>query len=260
MNIDDLCRDLLDERAELLGVLSTLDDDGWHRPTPAPGWTVLDQAAHLAFFDDATRQAVAEPDTFRERRRADRADAADGGSIVDRARDDHAHLSGAEVLTWLTRSGEALVAAARSADPAVRVPWYGPDMSLASALTARIMETWAHGQDVLDALGVTREPSGRLGHIVFLGYRALPYSFTVNDRPVPDAPVRVEVGEWAFGPEDAENRVSGDALDFCLVVTQRRHLDDTDLVVEGPVAAEWMGIAQAFAGPPGGGRRPGSTR
>jgi hypothetical protein len=51
--------------------------------------------------------------------------------------------------------------------------------------------------------------------------------------------------------------VTGTALDFCLAVTQRRHLDDTALKVKGPAATEWMSIAQAFAGAPGGGRRPG---
>jgi hypothetical protein len=29
--------------------------------------------------------------------------------------------------------------------------------------------------------------------------------------------------------------VTGEALDFCLVVTQRRRVDDTNLVVEGPL-------------------------
>ena len=202
MNVDDLCQDLLDERAELLGVLGRLDDDGWHRPTPAPGWTVGDQVAHLAFFDDATRLAVTEPDAFRaptrrpgrrRRRRFDRR----------RARDDDADRSGAEVLAWLTRSGAALVDAARVADPSVRVPWYGPDMSLASALTARIMETWAHGQDVADALGVTREPSRRLGHIVFLGYRALPYSFPSTTARCRTSRCGWRSATWAWGPEDA---------------------------------------------------------
>ena len=135
-------------------------------------------------------------------------------------------------------------------------------MSVASALTARIMETWAHGQDVADGLGETMTPSARLRHVAFLGYRSLPNSYRSRGLEVPEASVRVELdgtdGErWAFGPEAATDRVHGPAVDFCLVVTQRRHLDDTDLVCDGPVASEWMAIAQAFAGPPGPGRRPG---
>jgi len=46
------------------------------------------------------------------------------------------------------------------------------------------------------------------------------------------------------------DRVEGSALDFCLVVTQRRHLDDTKLDVTGDHAREWLQIAQAFAGEP----------
>jgi len=59
---------------------------------------------------------------------------------------------------------------------------------------------------------------------------------------------------WTWGPAEAEDRVSGPALDFCLLVTQRRHRDDLTLAVEGPAATEWMAIAQAFAGAPGLGR------
>jgi uncharacterized protein (TIGR03084 family) len=135
-------------------------------------------------------------------------------------------------------------------------------MSAASSITARIMETWAHGQDVADALEATRTPTDRLRHVAFIGARALPNSYQARGLAVPDTAVRVELrapsGDlWAFGPEGAPDTVRGPALDFCLVVTQRRHPDDLDLEVHGPVAGEWMSIAQAFAGPPGSGRRPG---
>ncbi len=165
--------------------------------------------------------------------------------------------SGADVRAWLAATGPRLVDAARAADTAVRVPWYGPDMSLGSFLTARIMETWAHGQDVADALGIERTPSSRLHHVAFLGWRAVANSFVVHGRPVPTEPVRVDLDGLVLGPEDAADVVRGSLLDFCLVVTRRRHPDDTGLVAEGPVATEWLAIAQAYAGPPGGGRVPG---
>jgi uncharacterized protein (TIGR03084 family) len=124
------------------------------------------------------------------------------------------------------------------------------------------METWAHGQDVADALGVVRTPTDRLRHVAHIGVRALPFSFALRGRPTPEVSVRVEVSGpsgagWTWGPADAANRVSGPALDFCLLVTQRRHRDDLALRVEGPVAEEWVEIAQAFAGAPGAGRRAG---
>jgi uncharacterized protein (TIGR03084 family) len=259
VNLDALCDDLLAERADLVAVLAPLDEERWRTPTPAPGWSVLDQVTHLAHFDDASRQAVLDPEVFlldRERALAD----VDG--FVDEITRANRHRSGAEVLAWLERAGAELTATIRPLDGSQRVPWYGPSMSLASMVTARIMETWAHGQDVADALGVTRVPTDRLRHVAFLGSRALPNSYLARGRPVPDVAVRIELvgpsgDTWAFGPEGATDVVRGPALDFCLVTTQRRHVGDSALVVEGPVATEWLGIAQAFAGPPGPGRRPG---
>ena len=124
------------------------------------------------------------------------------------------------------------------------------------------METWAHGQDVVDGLGVTRQPTDRLRHVAHIGVGARPFSYVANGRTVNETPVRVELvapsGEtWAWGPEGAADFVGGSALAFCLVVTQRRHRDDVVLDVRGQAADEWMSIAQAFAGPPGEGRRPG---
>jgi uncharacterized protein (TIGR03084 family) len=134
-------------------------------------------------------------------------------------------------------------------------------MSVASSATARLMETWAHGQDIADALGATREPTGRLRHIAHLGVSTRGFTFALRQRPVPGTPVRVELaapggGTWAWGPDGAPDRVTGPAVDFCLVVTQRRNLADTSLTVTGPAAAEWMAIAQAFAGLPTDGRPP----
>ncbi|HEX7269861.1 MAG TPA: maleylpyruvate isomerase family mycothiol-dependent enzyme, partial [Streptosporangiaceae bacterium] len=152
-------------------------------------------------------------------------------------------------------------------DPSARLPWYGPPMSAASSVTARLMETWAHGQDVADALGRRREPTARLRHVAHLGVATMAFSFQLRGKPVPQAPVRVVLTApggrdgpgtalWTWGPEDAANVVEGDALDFCLLVTQRRHRAGTGLRATGPVADAWLDLAQAFAGPPGPGRPP----
>jgi uncharacterized protein (TIGR03084 family) len=168
------------------------------------------------------------------------------------------------VLAWFDRARGELTAAYREADPSVRLPWYGPPMSLASSVTARLMETWAHGQDVLDTAGVARVPTARMRHVADLGIRALRYTYTVNGLPVPAEPIRVELAgpdgaRWDWGPAEAANLVRGTALDFCLLVTQRRHRDDTALEATGAVARQWMSIAQAFAGPAGPGRAPASA-
>jgi uncharacterized protein (TIGR03084 family) len=134
-------------------------------------------------------------------------------------------------------------------------------MSAASSVTARLMETWAHGQDIADALGTARTATARLRHVAHLGVRTLGFSFMLRGQPVPSAPVRVELtgpdgDSWTWGPADAADRVHGDALEFCLLVTQRRHRLDTSLRAAGPVADAWLDLAQAFAGPPGPGRSP----
>ena len=257
--LDSLLDDVQAEHDDLMAAMAGISESDWDAPTPAEGWSVRDAISHLAYFDGVTRVAVTDADAFA----AIVAEALQGlGAYVDRALEDGRTKSGDEMRAWFAEERSSLVAAFRAADPAVRVPWFGPAMSVPSKATARLMETWAHGQDVVDALGLDRPPTARLHHVAHIGVRALPNSFRANGRDVPEAPVRVELvgpnGEdWTWGDEGAADRVSGPALDFCLVVTQRRHLDDTALEVQGPVATEWMSIAQAFAGPPGPGRKAG---
>jgi uncharacterized protein (TIGR03084 family) len=258
IDMGKLCDDLLAETADLEALVVPLGAGGWATSTPAEGWDVKDQVAHLAYFDDRARQAMTDPDGFR----ADLTETLRQPDFVERITEDNRRHNGGETLAWFRRARASLVGVARAADPSTRVPWYGPDMSIASSITARIMETWAHGQDVADALGAVRVPTDRLRHVAFIGARTLANSYQARALPVPDVPVRVELrapsGEaWVFGPDAAADVVRGPALDFCLAVTQRRHIDDLDLDVEGPVATEWLSIAQAFAGPPGSGRAPG---
>ncbi|HJZ28007.1 MAG TPA: TIGR03084 family metal-binding protein, partial [Streptosporangiaceae bacterium] len=169
--------------------------------------------------------------------------------------------SGAQLLAWFDTARAELLETFATLDPQQRLPWFGPAMSAASSLTARLMETWAHTQDIADALGVTREPTPRLRHVAHIGVGARAFSYAARDQTMPAAPVRVELTApdgtaWTWGPAGVEDRVSGTALDFCLLVTQRRHRDDLALAVDGPAAQQWMAIAQAFAGPPGPGRKP----
>jgi uncharacterized protein (TIGR03084 family) len=257
-DIGMLCDDLAAETTALELLLADLDESGWATATPAEGWDVRDQIGHLAYFDDRAREAMTDADAFVEHRD----DVLSHPDFADRIAADSRRFDGPATLDWFRQARRALVAAARDTDPSLRVPWYGPDMSAASSITARIMETWAHGQDVTDGLGVQRAPTDRLRHVAFIGARAFANSYQARGLEAPQASVRVEVvapsGElWAFGPVDASDVVRGPALDFCLAVTQRRHLDDLELHIEGPVATEWMSIAQAFAGPPGAGRKPG---
>jgi uncharacterized protein (TIGR03084 family) len=251
-DFDDLLDDLVAETASLRRLLAGLAPGGWETPTPAAGWAVRDQIGHLAYFDEAALLAVRDPERFG-------AEAAGlmarGDDFADAVARDVRHLPPDELLAWWDRSRAALVRAYRAADRSARVPWYGPPMSVMSAATARLMETWAHGVDVADALGATLEDSPRLRHVAHLGVRTMAFSFALHGLAAPAEPVLVELtgaggGRWRFGPDDATNVVRGPALEFCLVVTQRRHVDDTSLEVAGPVADAWVRTAQAFAGRP----------
>jgi len=254
-----LADDLRAETAQLVMLLTPLEPRDWAAPTAAPGWSVHDQVTHLAYFDGATTTALLDPDRFVTERDEARVDTDDlTGMIAARYR----NLSPAETLTWFEEARREMLAAFSVADPAQPVPWYGPSMSVGAALTARIMETWAHGQDVADTFGITRAPTASLRQVAHIGVRALANSFRARGLDPPDAEVHVALrapdgSEWAWGDPSLPDRVTGDALEFCLVVTQRRHLADTSLHLEGPVARRWMTIAQAFAGAPGAGRVPG---
>ncbi len=251
-----LVDDLVAESAALDVVLDGLHPGQWTLATPAAGWSVGDQVSHLAFFDDRTLQSLMDPEQFRRDAVALRAGADD---LSDRIAAEYRGRPGAQTHDWFRSARAALVEGYRTIDPRRRVPWFGPDMTPASSVTARLMETWAHGQDIVDALGAERAATGRLRHVADLGIRAMPYSYTINDLSPPTEAITVELtapdgGFWRWGPANAVNLVSGDALDFCFVVTQRRHFEDTGLVVIGPVAHQWISIAQAFAGPAGPGR------
>ncbi len=258
VDLEELAADLAAETGALVAVVEPLDEEGWATPTPAAGWRIQEQIAHLAYFDEQAALAATDADAFTRELEAALADPA---GITERISNRARTLTGAEVLEWFRVSRAAMVTTFLALDPSARVPWYGPPMSVASSLTARIMETWAHGQDVFDALGVEHPVTAAVRHVAYLGVRTFGFSFANNGLDAPDVPVAVVLtapdgSRWTFGAPDAADRVEGPALDFALVVTQRRNLADTHLVVSGDVATRWMRIAQAFAGPPGPGRAP----
>ncbi|HTF48598.1 MAG TPA: TIGR03084 family metal-binding protein [Pseudonocardia sp.] len=258
VGMDQLTRDLAGETEALRVLLVELSAEDWELATPAQGWAIRDQVSHLAYFDDSAVRSATDPHGFQEELRG----VLESGELSpDDIAARYRALPADRLLAWFDGARARLISTFAELDPGLRVPWYGPPMSAASSVTARLMETWAHGQDVADALGVTRSPTDRLRHVAHIGVRALPFSYLLRGREVPAAPVRVELtapgGElWSWGPDDAADLVRGPALDFCLLVTQRRHPADLALEVTGPVAQEWLSIAQAFAGKPGTGRAP----
>lgn len=254
VDFESLLADLGNEARALDEMVGDPSADVWASPTPAPGWTIADQVIHLAVFDERARWSIGDPARFRD----DLAAIARGVDVHDRER----FRAPSEVLTWWRKGNVMLRDTASRAAPDARCEWYGPPMSAASMVTARLMETWAHGHDVADALGCQMVPTSRLRHVAHLGIRARAFAYSAHRREAPSTAVAVvlrgpDEEEWRWGTGDESNVVSGPALDFCQVVTRRRHVDDTELVTTGDAAREWMEIAQAFAGPPGEGRRPG---
>jgi uncharacterized protein (TIGR03084 family) len=257
--MDSICDDLTDETEDLIRILKTLDANQWDKPTPADGWSIRDQISHLTFFDHTGTLAATDPEGFA----ASAKHLMTSGIGTKAGIDEGRSLTTEAVFDNFVRARTNMISAFRTLDPKARLPWYGPAMGARSFATARLMETWAHGQDIADTVNATRVPTNRLKHVAHIGVSARPFSYAINKRPVPETGVAVVLtgpdgDEWAWNhAASSENAVVGSALNFCLVVTQRRHVDDTDLVVTGPLATEWIAIAQAFAGDPGTGRAPG---
>jgi uncharacterized protein (TIGR03084 family) len=249
--------DLQKEHRALDALVAPLTQSMWDSSTPAEGWSIQDQIGHLAFFDEQATMAMNDPDGFATNLQTI---AQDIGAFMDRSIARGRELDGEGVLDWWRTARNEMLLGGRSIDPSARVPWYGPPMSPASFVSARQMETWAHGQDVADALAVERHNTGRIFNIAHIGVLSRKHSYANRGLPIPDEPVLVRLtspeGETRTWGEGAES-ITGSAVDFCLVVTQRRHPDDTQLEISGAFAREWMSIAQAYAGPPGPGRKPG---
>ncbi len=253
-----ICTDLRDEYEWLDNLVAPLSQAQWNLITPFMDWSIKTEIAHLAYFDGTARLAATDAESFKTYleqiyQRPDK--------YMEDQRKIRTQTS-ARVLEIWRKDRKTLVDILTSLNRKDRLPWYGPSMSALSFATARLMETWAHGQDVVDTLGTERAPTDRLGHISHLGVSTFGWSYINRGREVPDVAFRVELTGpsgivWSWGPEAAAQSIFGTALDFCLVVVQRRHVDDTNLEIKGNVMRNWMLIAQAFAGPPVTGPEPG---
>ena len=234
--------DLRDEMASLDGLVA------WPEPanpavaralalgTAARGWTIGDTLSHLAGTDQAAVMAIHDPEHF-----------------LARARENPPPAPGELPAVWPAAREELLAGVQRAHATRARLPWFSLPMGAMSFATARLMEYWAHGEDIADALGRSRPPTGRLRHVCHIGVQTLGFSFVQHGLSPPAEPVRVELdapggGVWAWGPPEARNRVSGPAAHFALIVTQRRLAADSALEARGDIAAQWPPIAQCFAG------------
>lgn len=248
-----ILRVLAAECVRLDDLIGDLDAAQWAAPTPAPAWTVTDQVAHLiATFGIATRAATdpaafatmlaAMPVTFTE--------------VVARATQPYLALPPAELLERWRDQSLAVVQALAAVPAGAEVPWLAHPVSAGTLAGVGLTELFGHGQDIADALNRRREHTDQVRHLVDFAVRAWDFGYPARSLPAPAVAPRFELtapsgARWCFGPEDDTDCVRGDAVDFCLLVTRRRHRDDLRLSATGAVAEHWLTIAQAFRGPPG---------
>jgi len=244
------------EAEELHALLAGIGAADWDRPTLFKRWTINDIIQHLHDGDLMALASATDPAAFAARAADVAARRATGLTRIQEARQRYADLQGPRLLEKWHATVTALCAALAAKDPAARLVWYGPDRGLRRFSTARQMETWSHGQAIYDLLGQERPPPApRLRNIAEIGVRTFAWAYRNRGLEVPPTPpgnrLHTPFGEtWEWNGPDAPDRVEGDALAFCQVVTQTRHIADTALKATGPVAQDWMRIVQCFAGPP----------
>jgi uncharacterized protein (TIGR03084 family) len=255
--------DFREESDALFALLDTVSEHDWRRNTQFKAWTLNDVVAHLHFGDYAADLALQDNDAFTSFTRSIAAASKQGMTHLDFV---HAWLQGKTSRALLQRWRDFSLEMAdhfAAADPKMRVKWFGPDMSARSSITARLMETWAHGQAVYDLLGQARHDADRIKNVAVIGVNTFVWTFTNRSLPVPaDIPyVRLTAPSgaiWEWNQPEQTNCIKGSAVEFCQVVTQVRNIADTALRVVGATATQWMSIAQCFAGPPENPPAPGS--
>ena len=255
----DVIADLTAEADAVDALVAGIDAADWARPTPAPGWTVANQIAHLTFIFRLAGTAASDPERFAAMtaKAAENFEGAVNGALREFDGDSP------EVLLGKWRAGrDAAIGALAAVPPDQVVPWLVRPLPPAVLACAGLMECFGHGQDIADALGVTREGTDRLWHLAWFATLTWDFGYQSRGLTAPDVQFRYELtapsGEpWEFGPATAEQRITGSATDFSLLVTRRRHRDDLDVKAVGEDAEAWLDIAQAYRGPAGEGRRPG---
>ena len=247
----------------LYGLLKDLPDAAFDQPTQFKGWAINDVLEHLHIWNWAAHESLVNEDSFTAYIAKIMAPDMQSLPLKERERQFFNGEKGQVLLAKWHEFYQKTAAAFRGADPKMRLKWAGPDMSARSSITARLMETWAHGQEIYDSLGVARVDGDHIQNIVILGINTFKWTYATRKEhppgPIPYVELTAPSGEtWAFGDVSDVSFVKGAATDFCQVVTQVRNIADTSLTVAGPVATDWMSKAQCFAGAPEDPPAPGS--
>lgn len=257
--LQEAISDLTADGQEVDALVSGLDDSDWATATPAPGWTIKHQIGHLAFIFRIAGMAAADPEAFTQ------LTAKIGGGFnaaVNAALEDYIYDPVDALLARWRAERDAGIKALAAVPEGHVVPWLVNPLPPTVLACAGMMELFGHGQDIADALCVRRTRTDRIRWLTGFGVRTWEFGYQARGLTPPDVEFRFELtapsgAMLQFGPEDSPQRVTGQAADFCLLVTRRRHRNDLSLRATGDDADYWLDIAQAFRGPAGLGRRPG---
>ena len=245
--------DFREESRILAAVLEPLAEADFFQATQFQGWTIDDVLGHLHIFNHAAALALEDGDKFQEFYAGLTKLMQGGASLLEAQYPWLDGLKGRALFEEWRSLSEKVADEFAVADPKARLAWAGPSMSARSSITARQMETWAHGHEVFELLGVRRVESDRIKNIVVLGVNTFGWTYHVRKWEVPAAMPYLELNApsgavWTFGEDTSGNRIAGSAVGFAQAVTQTRNWADTDLRPEGDVALTWMENAQCFAG------------
>jgi uncharacterized protein (TIGR03084 family) len=238
--------DLAAEQQAFADLLREIGDDDWVRPSAAGGWTIRDQVAHLADTEEVAADTLTEgPRAFEKA--VPEFDTAENFTASGCRRGNG--LSPNELIAWWTEASTRTRELLGKQDPDERVAW-GFGMPARTFATARLMEHWAHGLDIADALGLPAKETPRLRHIAALGHSSLRYAFARARVRWPVGRVlRLELtgadgGEYEFGPGDATDVLRGPLMQWCRTATQRRATDS--LEADGELAELAVLHARAY--------------
>ena len=250
--MDQICDDIAAETRALSSVVEDLTEDQWRAPTVAEGWDSHETILHLGATDWICHLTLVNPKLFVDIR----TQLSKGETSVHKAVGPHVRgLQGSELWEWFLTGRSEMLGALGDTDPKARITWLGPDIGARSLATSRLLETWTHSHDLADSFGIQYPRTNRLRHIAHIGVVTREFSYVNQGLTPPKEPVRVELvspngDQWSWGPDDATNKVSANAYEFCKVITRRIPVAESAVETHGVLAQKWMEIAQPWIEPP----------
>ena len=244
-----------EESDALYKLLINADKNSFKLKTQFKSWTINDVLYHLHVWNIAALLSLKNENEFKEFMQNFMEAVKSGNSAREYEKILSDNAEGLDLLNLWKETYEKISNEFAKSDPKKRVKWAGPDMSVRSSITARHMETWAHGQEIFDQLGFERIDTDRIKNIVVIGVNTFGWTYINRNLSIPEKMPKLSLLSpsnelWEWNEDNEEDMISGSATEFSQVVTQVRNFNDTSLKVSGKIANEWMSIAQCFAGPP----------